>query len=581
MNRVKQGFRRFAVSAAAFAAVAVAAPPLLAAKVDTKVAPGQARYLIQYNAGNKAAVHEAIRQYGGRVVFDYSSLINGLAADLSPDGLKSLRASGLATTIEADSVRQLDAIKAPVDDGVPETAPDALPGGFPDGSMFSEFVPWDRDRVNADAVWSTGPNLGMADNGIAVPDSTGGGPTGAGVVVGVLDTGVDYDHPDLAANLINDCDSGVVRDFLVGDDCPADDTFNGHGTSVSSVIASVDNEIGVIGVAPGAKIRPYRVCDGTCPLSAIIGGLVQAAADGVDVINMSFGGGAGFNLEASAVQAANQAGIVLVGSAGNDSSQKSHFPAGYDTVIAVSATDINDNPASFTNFGGWVDVAGPGVANPTATCTGCVTQAFVRELSPTMQSFAANEMTNSPITVLMNQELVIADPTGTGASFNLACSPLAAGSLTGKVALIQRGACSFAIKVANAEMAGAAGTVIYNNVAGNFFGTLGAYVPSGPSVSISQADGATLVGEINLPGPTTADVGIERLNHIEYWLISGTSFSAPNTAGVAALILEANPNLSPAEVRQIIEATAEPIGRQLVFGKGIVRADSGVNAAQP
>lgn len=529
-------------------------PPAQAGNSANAAGSEPNRYLIQYTPGKAQALRETIERNGGRILFDYSSLIDGLAAEMTPQAMAEVRRSGNATTIEKDAMRELH----------------ALPPGFPDGE-FAEFVPWGRDRVEADIVWSPTPNLGPADNGIAEPNVSPGAVSGEGVVVAVLDTGVDYDHPDLVDNLVDDRGSGVIRDFLGPDDDPTDDTFNGHGTSVASVIASVDNEVGVIGVAPGALIRPYRVCDGGCPLSAIIGGLVQAVADGVDVINMSFGGGAGFNIEASAVQAANAAGVVLVGSAGNDASQQVHFPAGYGTVLAVGATDINDDPASFTNVGGWVDVTGPGVANPTATCSGCVIEAFVNELSPTMQDFAANAMTGSPIDAsILGTEIVDVGPACL--ADGLADDPL------GKVALIVRGGCSFAEKVAQAEGAGALATVVYNNAPGNFNGTLGAYMAAGPAVSLSQADGQALATEI-AGSITTVDVGVVR-TATEYWLISGTSFSAPHVAGVAALVKSVNPDLTPIEVRKIITSTAEPIGPQVIFGAGMVRADQAVDAAQ-
>jgi len=304
---------------------------------------GVKRYLIQYQHGNADALKALIAANGGKVVFDYSAVIDGLAADLSAAGRSAVRRSGLATTIEEDAVRKLH----------------ALPASFPI-LPFDEFVPWGVDRVQADIVWSTGPNFGPADDGVATPAVAGGAVTGSGVIVGVLDTGIDFDHPDLADNVIDVRGSGVVRDFLFGDDDPSDDDpalIQGHGTSGASVIAAVDNAIGVIGVAPQAKILPYRVCfadfENGCPVSAIIGGLVQAVVDGVDVINMSFGGSAAFNLEASAIQAANAAGIVLVASAGNDASQVIQFPAGYGTVLAVGATDVGDQRASFSNVGGW------------------------------------------------------------------------------------------------------------------------------------------------------------------------------------------------------------------------------------
>lgn len=112
-------------------------------------------------------------------------------------------------------------------------------------------------------------------------------------------------------------------------------------------------------------------------------------------------------------------------------------------------------------------------------------------------------------------------------------------------------------------------------------GTLGAFASGRPSVSISQADGAALAADVASPGGATADVGVRRRNDIEYWLISGTSFSGPTVAGVAALVRSANPNLTELQVRNIITSTAQPIGPQVVFGAGMVKAFAAVQAAQP
>ena len=574
----KSSLPRFGKTVLAMGAAALLLTPAIAGNGNGNGNNGNGRYLIQYTPANEQALKNMIEDMGGEVVFDYSAVFPGLAADMTPAAKKTLRQSGLATTIEDDVIFELHG-QAFEDGGIDEISPNAIPAGFPNGA-FDEFVPWGRDRVEADRVWSTMPNLGTADNDVAGSDVRANpDATGAGVVVGVLDTGIDYGHEDLDANVIDDRANpdGAIRNFVENLPGAEDLTFNGHGTSVASVIASVDNEVGLIGVAPNAQIRPYRVCDGGCSLAAITGGLVQATIDGVDVINMSFGGSMQQSFYIPALNAANREGIVLVASAGNGASQVVQSPAGVGTVLAVGATDINDNPASFTNTGGWVDVTAPGVNNPTATCEGCVITAVVDEISPTAQSFSANTMTGSPFAsgpgiINVNAEMVDADPV------NLGCTPIAA-DLTGKIALISRGACSFAAKVGNAEAAGAAATIIYNSNPGNFNGTLGAFVSAGPALSISNADGVTLVAEI-AGGVTTANVDAFRDNSILYNFISGTSFSSPHVAGIAALIKEVNPGLSPIEVRKVITQTAEDIGHQNIFGAGMARADLAVAAAQ-
>jgi serine protease len=506
--------------------------------------------LIQFSPENGTKLRALIEREGGRVVFQYR-LISGLAADLTSAALRTVRTSKLATTIEEDAPRFLDS-------------------HLPDPN--TEITPWGVARVRAPQVWDPDPS----DND---PVADPGSPAGQGIIVGVLDTGIDFEHPDLQANIIDVRGSGVIRDFLFGDDDPSDDDpepLQGHGTSGAGVIAAVDNEIGVIGVAPLAQILPYRVCFANftegCPISAIIGGLDQAVADGVDVINMSFGGPAGFNIEASAIQAANQAGVVLVASAGNESTQQPRFPAAYDTVLAVGAINSNNQRASFSNVGGWVDVTGPGVDIPAPTVQGVGRDAFVTENSPTPRSLNPNPMTASALgnvtADLIYVGLATETDVGTFCAF---------GACAGKIALIQRGAITFAEKVQRVADEGAVGALIFNNQPGNFFGTL-VNLSDIPAASLSNAEGLDLLAEL---GGGAVNVTLE-IVATDYDLVSGTSFSGPHAAGVAALVLSANPALSPTKVRSILEKTAIDLGipnKDVIFGWGIVNAEAAVAAA--
>ena len=524
--------------------IAASAPP---AKQNSQ------RYLVGFNASNRTALIQTIQSNGGRVVIELRN-VSGLVADLSDGGVNAVRRSGTATSVEADSARQLHA-------------------HLPD--FTNEFLPWGVLAVRADNVWSTNP-------GANTPAVQPGAVAGQGTVVGVLDTGIDFDHPDLGANLIDDRGSGVIRDFIDGDDDASDPvdplaTLRGHGTSSASVIASVDNAVGVIGVAPKTMVRPYRICfaDQTrgCPLSAIIAGIDQAITDGVNVINMSLGGAAGFNLEASTVQEANRRGIVVVASAGNDASQKPSFPAAYDTVLAVGAIDEQNNPASFTNTGGWVDVTGPGVDVPAATVRGEGRDAFAAVNSGASLTLDPNPLSGSAVGS-RTADLVYVG-LATEADIVTFC---ASNACAGRIALISRGAITFAEKVTRAEAAGAVGTIIFNNVPGNFFGTLGTSPSTFPSISISQEQGTALrtavqTGTVNVTISVTAT---------DYELVSGTSFSAPHVAGVAALVRSANQSLAPIDVRKIIQSTAIDLGapnRDNVFGWGLVNAEAAVSAA--
>jgi thermitase len=175
------------------------------------------------------------------------------------------------------------------------------------------------------------------------------------VVIAVLDTGIQLSHPDLAGNLM----SGGW-DFADNDSVPEDD--NGHGTHVAGIIAAQGNNgTGVSGILWRARILPVRVCNsGGCPYTAIADGLRFAADNSARVINMSLGGSADSSLMKDAVDYAAGRGALIVAAAGNDGVETPGYPAYYDNVIAVAATDNQDALASFSQRGSWIDISAPG-----------------------------------------------------------------------------------------------------------------------------------------------------------------------------------------------------------------------------
>jgi len=208
--------------------------------------------------------------------------------------------------------------------------------------------------------------------------------TGGAVVVAVVDTGIDLDHPDLVpnlwtnpdeipGNLADDDGNGLVDDvhgwdFVNDDDDPSDD--EGHGTHVSGTIAAAgDNGLGVAGVAWRARLMALKLLDasGIGRTSDAIQAIDYAAAKGARVLNASWGGG-GFSLAMlESIRDAGAHGVLFVTAAGNDGADSDlvpFFPAGYDAfnIIAVAATDRHDHLAFFSNFGRTkVDLAAPGV----------------------------------------------------------------------------------------------------------------------------------------------------------------------------------------------------------------------------
>lgn len=208
---------------------------------------------------------------------------------------------------------------------------------------------------------------------------------GAGVGVAVLDTGLfstqpntigDW-HPDLQANVLPF--PGQNLDFVTGDidldnesgpdENPADPgdgqsrSSNFHGTHVAGIVAARDNTQGVVGVAHLADLIPLRVLGeaGTGSLDDLIEAIDWAASQGeIDVINLSLGAGAGSQQLEDAVNAAHNAGKLVVAAAGNQGTDTAVYPAAYANVVGVGAVDANGVRASYSNIGMSVDLVAPG-----------------------------------------------------------------------------------------------------------------------------------------------------------------------------------------------------------------------------
>jgi serine protease len=221
---------------------------------------------------------------------------------------------------------------------------------------------WHYDSINLESAWQA-----MASRGSAA------------VIVAVLDTGVLTAHPDLSPNLV------AGYDFIDNDDDandPGDKSIGGqrssfHGTHVAGTIAAVEgNNSGGTGIAPGVKIMPVRVLGQNGGTSIeIIAGLCFAAQLSVsenslcssvpsgntaDIINLSLGGPGSSGIEKAVYDAVMAKGIIVIAAAGNESSAEPSYPAAYENVISVSATNRNTELASYSNFGSLIDIAAPG-----------------------------------------------------------------------------------------------------------------------------------------------------------------------------------------------------------------------------
>lgn len=288
--------------------------------------------------GDFTQVNAVSNRPGVTVQQRYGYAKKGFAADLTPAALAQLKSDPRVARIEQDQVVRLN----------------GKPGGGGGGSTTqpAQTIPWGISRIAADKSSS------ISGNGSGAVD----------VDVAIIDTGIDTTHPDLK----------VVggRNFTGGSTSAYSDG-NGHGTHVAGTVAALDNTIGVVGVAPGARLWAVRVLDstGSGTMSGVIAGVdwVTSNAATIEVANMSLGGGDSPTLN-SALAKAVAAGVTFAVAAGNSTvDTRGTSPANSTStgVITVSALDQNGNLAYFSNFGlnyvddsnaeNGVDVIAPGV----------------------------------------------------------------------------------------------------------------------------------------------------------------------------------------------------------------------------
>ncbi|MBU4580801.1 MAG: S8 family serine peptidase [Proteobacteria bacterium] len=407
------------------------------------------------------------------------------------------------------------------------------------------------------------------------------------VVIAVIDTGVDYQHPDLRGNIwinaaeipgngIDDDGNGYVDDIRgwdfagndainpVADNDPMD--VDGHGTHIAGIIAaSGNNGLGIAGINWQARIMPLKVqADNSNSFLefAIIEAIQYAIDQGAKIVNSSFGGSAGSAEEEGAFTALKDAGVLAVCAAGNSTQNTdvtANYPAGYplDNIISVAASGSDDKLASFSNWGPTsVDLMAPGVSIYSTTLESSGTDARVRVAGSNPVEYAALGMEYAGRT----GENGI---TGTAYNCGQGYTDQFPDGVTGYIALIQRGNRDgndfyFDQKVQNAQVAGAKGVIIYNNrVPPDSFdasgGTLGSPGDWVPAVSITKAAGEALIA---LGSPTVTLIN----RPVIYAYMNGTSMAAPHVAGVAGLLLAQCPSLSYTGIKSAILDTADPIG---------------------
>lgn len=298
---------------------------LLAAAVPVTAAEKKVLVGFREQAGlTSLEKQEKIHRAGGRIKRALKRM-NVVAARLPEEDIQRLKDDPSIAYVEEDSVvRAVEPFAAL-------------------GAPSREYLDsWGVSRIGADLA---------AQAGFA----------GAGIKVAVLDTGIDYNHPDLKDNYRGG------YNFVYDNDDPFDDSMSayvptGHGTHVAGIIGARNNGTGVVGVAPEVSLYAVKVLNAGLAgdVSDIIAGIEWAINNNVQIISMSIGSNLYSEALREACDRAAQAGIILVAAAGNFNNSSIEYPAAFDSVIAVTATRPDDTRPLY-NYGPQMELAAPGV----------------------------------------------------------------------------------------------------------------------------------------------------------------------------------------------------------------------------
>ncbi|HBK99102.1 MAG TPA: peptidase S8 [Microcoleaceae bacterium UBA10368] len=299
---------------------------------------------IEINALNPGTYYVRVSQYQGSTNF-------------------TLNLSAIPTTVAANNVSNLDGFDSRFGYGLVNAA--AAVAKAEGVAIFPDFPDlggdeWGQDLVKAPEVWAQGL-------------------TGDGIVIAVIDSGVDYNHPDLTGNIwsnsgengvdsqgrnkanngLDDDGNGFVDDlhgwdFVNNDNNPMDD--NNHGTHISGLVAAKNDGVGMTGTAPTAKIMPLKILDrgGLGTIRDEINAINYAVSNGAKIINLSLGGLQLNNDELNAIRAAEAKGVTVISAGGNDARPQVDYPARFaaEVGIAVGSIQRNKQFSSFSNLAG-------------------------------------------------------------------------------------------------------------------------------------------------------------------------------------------------------------------------------------
>ena len=430
------------------------------------------------------------------------------------------------------------------------------------------------------------------DHDIDAPEAWNVTTGSSGVKVAVVDTGVAYDHPDLAQNMV------PGHDFFANDNDARDE--EGHGTHVAGTIgARGNNGIGVAGVNWAVSLMPVRVLGPTGGTNAsVTNGFAYAAANGAKVVNASLGGGGYSQLMKDAIDAA--AGttlfVVAAGNDGEDNDDLPTYPCNYTSVnlICVAATSENDALADFSNFGAEsVDLAAPGtdILSVWPAYTALATETFETDLAGRWVAGGTPDTWARTASAHAGGAFSATDSPG-GEYTENADNWLAK---VGPTSFAGRIGCQAAYNLRLDTEAGFDFLVVESSTNGSSWtpqggwsgSTEGEFFPLETDLSAENGKPTVFVRfrlqsdeTINDDGAYVDDVVLRCISTTygadDYNSIQGTSMATPHVAGVAALVFAQHPTASVGQVRAAVLGAVDPVGGL----SGVVATGGRLNACR-
>lgn len=506
------------------------------------------RVMIEYKSGKKDAVDQTVLGLGAEVHYYFDDL-NVIALTLPVTALEGISRNPNIVLIEEDPKRYLVDEPVPLE-GVIDKTVSVQPVVTADRA--AQTIPYGIDMVQARDVWDQDRD-GVVDPGAS---------TGSGKMICIIDSGLYTGHEDLVG--VN-----VVGGWPTHGRYQWNSDGLGHGTHVAGTIAAMNNAMGVVGVTPGTVslyiVRVFDDAGGWVNASSLIAAADKCRDAGANIISMSLSGPTPSSTENTAFEGYfNTNGILSVAAASNDGVSDYAYPASYNSVISVGALDETMTWADFSNFNDQVELSAPGVG-----------------VLSTVPYIETNTVTVNSIVYSANHIEFSGRGTASGELVDGGlCGSV--GSWSGKVVLCQRGDYSFYQKVINVQNGGGVAALIYNNVPGNFYGTLDPNSSTIIGLSLSMEDGQALIAGMLGLSTTVVSTVTSPASGYEAW--DGTSMATPHVSAVAALVWSCSPSTTNVTVRNTLTSTAMDLGeagRDVYYGYGLVQAKAACDTLLP